>query len=205
MSERSSTSVYTQIAVDIAHKIVCGTLKENDKFSGRSLMAAEYKASTETIRRALRILANMDILEINHNSGVRVISRENAVNFISQYKQAQDIRDMKLELKKMLNERDTINTQIVEMIDRIIDLNEKYKSSTPLLNFEFNIPDDSSLLGKSIAEMKFWQNTGATIVAIRRDSQIILSPGPDAVLCKGDSILVVGKPDIWETVSSYIK
>ncbi|WP_369074759.1 cation:proton antiporter regulatory subunit, partial [Klebsiella pneumoniae] len=33
-------------------------------------------------------------------------------------------------------------------------------------------------MGKTAAETKFWQNTGATIVAIKRGDELIISPGP---------------------------
>ena len=38
----------------------------------------------------------------------------------------------------------------------------------------------------------FWNNTGATIIAIKRHGSTILSPGPHAQFFAGDCILIVG-------------
>ena len=54
------------------------------------------------------------------------------------------------------------------------------------------VPKDSPLIGKSIGELKFWQSTGGTIVAIRRGQTVVLSPGPYAELYAGDVIVLVG-------------
>ena len=45
--------VYSKIAFDLAVKIASGELREGTKITGRSLMGTQYKASPETIRRAL--------------------------------------------------------------------------------------------------------------------------------------------------------
>ena len=58
----------------------------------------------------------------------------------------------------------------------------------PLPNYEVPVPKDSPLIGKSIGELKFWQSTGGTIVAIRRGQTVILSPGPYAELYSGEAI-----------------
>ncbi len=50
------------------------------------------------------------------------------------------------------------------------------------------------LIGKSIGELKFWQSTGGTIVAIRRGQTVILSPGPYAELFGGRRHHPGGKP-----------
>ena len=61
-----------------------------------------------------------------------------------------------------------------------------------------------SWVGKTIGQLKFWQNTGATIVAIRSEGEILLSPGPDAVLRPYDILVVTGEPQILEQVRNYI-
>ena len=49
---------YTRIAISLAERIASGQLKEGDKISGRSKLSPEYNVSPETIRRALRLLAD---------------------------------------------------------------------------------------------------------------------------------------------------
>ncbi len=67
-----------------------------------------------------------------------------------------------------------------------------------------DIPPESPVIGKSLMELKFWQETAATIIAIRRQDKVILSPGPYAVLLEGDTLIFVGDISTIETVSNYI-
>ena len=71
-------------------------------------------------------------------------------------------------------------------------------------NYEIEVSEGSSLIGKTIEDSNFWQNTGATIVAIRRQEKIILSPGPYASFLLGDIIVVVGDVSMSDRVKSYI-
>ena len=69
--EKSSVSapIYSQIALDIAYKIARGDLKENSKLTGRSLLSTSYAVSPETIRRSMRMLADVGIVDVKNNSG----------------------------------------------------------------------------------------------------------------------------------------
>ena len=51
-------SQYLQIALDLATRIAQGELTEGSRIYGRSVLASEYGVSPETIRKALRLLAD---------------------------------------------------------------------------------------------------------------------------------------------------
>ena len=40
--------------------------------------------------------------------------------------------------------------------------------------------------------MNFWQSTGATIVALMHNDELVISPGPYAVIERGDTLYFVG-------------
>ena len=71
-------SQYLQIALDLAGRVARGEFPEGSRIYGRSVMASEYNVSPETIRRALRLLADMQVVEIRPQSGVVVLSASNA-------------------------------------------------------------------------------------------------------------------------------
>ena len=48
--------IYQKIAIDIASKIAAGKYKAGEKIYGRSMLAAHYAVSPETIRRAMFML-----------------------------------------------------------------------------------------------------------------------------------------------------
>ncbi|MGE4485230.1 MAG: TrkA C-terminal domain-containing protein [Oscillospiraceae bacterium] len=196
--------VYSRVAFDLATKIARGDIGEGQKISGRSLTSSEYNVSPETVRRAFRLLADMDIVDVQHNSGAVVISKSNAAAYIKLFGERKDMRLLKKQLRDLVEERNGLNKKIIEIVDRIVDMNERFSMSDPLRSYEFEIPDASPLLGMTIADSMFWQNTGATIVAIRRNEKIMLSPGPYAVFMPRDSIIVAGEIEISDRILQLI-
>lgn len=204
MRVSESPPVYSSVAFDIAAKIARGEFCEGQKISGRSLTSSEYNVSPETVRRAFRLLADMKIVDVRQNSGAIVLSRANAAEYIKRFEYRKDLRFLKKQLRDLVVERDALNEHIQAISNRIIDMHERFFMSDPLRSFEFEIPENSPILGKTIADLMFWQNTGATIVAIRRGGRIILSPGPYAVFMPRDVIIVSGEIDITDRVLRFV-
>lgn len=190
MKSHAANPVYAQIAYDIAVKIVRGEIKESEKFSGRSLMGAQYRVSPETIRRAMRLLSDMGITEIRENVGSQVVSQKRAAEYVELYQAESDMNRLKCELRALIEERNRLNSQIEETYRTIIDLSERFHQSDRLRTYEFSLPNDSPAAGKDIGTLKFRQCTGATVVAIRRGEEINLSPGPGFSLEVGDVLVV---------------
>ena len=73
-----------------------------------------------------------------------------------------------------------------------------------LPNYQVRISEDSDKIGRSLASLQFWQATGATIVAIRRGYNTMISPGPHAELYGGDYVIFVGAPDVVDKVKAFL-
>ncbi len=204
MRNSASPPVYSQVALDIATKIARGELKKGQKISGRSLTSSEYGVSPETVRRSFSLLSEMGIVDIQKNSGAIILSKQRAVDYILKYAAKKDMRLLRKRLDALILERNRVNDDILDIINQIIDLNERFRNSDPLRSYEFEIPDGSPVLGKTISDSQFWQNTGATIVAIRRGDEIIQSPGPYAVFMPSDCIIVSGDIDVSDRVAKHI-
>ena len=69
---------YIQIALSIARRIAGGDVPEGAKISGRSKLSSEYNVSPETIRKAVRLLGDMRVVDVREQSGVYVLSADNA-------------------------------------------------------------------------------------------------------------------------------
>lgn len=200
-----SSPIYAQIALDVASRIARGDLKENTKVYGRSLMSSEYGVSPETIRRALKLLADTEIVDIKHNSGVVILSREKAQKYVEKLSAKADILSLQKNLKNLMAQRDELNTSIVEVIGSIISMSDKFSRTNPFQNFDAQVPEGSHLVGKTISEVGFWQRTGATIIAIRRGDQILLSPGPYADFAALDTIVFVGDVSALDAVKEFVE
>ena len=202
---RVKTARYKQIALDIASRIANGEFKEGSKIFGRSSMAGEYNVSPETIRRAVILLEDMEVVQATLGSGVLIKSRKNAHKYMESNQSKESISSLREEVIELLSKKKDIETEIIEIIDKIIDYSERLKNTNPMNPVEIPLSDDSHLIGKTISDSKFWQKTGATIIGIRRDKELILTPGPQLYFIKDDKILVVGDPEIIEKAKDYMK
>ena len=190
MRQSASPPVYSQVAFDIAAKIASGELKEGDRFSGRSLMSSKYGVSPETIRRAISHLSDMGIVTIKNNSGSTVLSRKRAADYVGQYQASRDLLALKVKLRSMIAQRDELNEKINQTFWEISDLWERFRASDLLRTYEFQIQPGTSAEGRSIGELQFRQQTGATIVAVYQQEKLQLSPGPQTVLSAGDVLVI---------------
>jgi K+/H+ antiporter YhaU regulatory subunit KhtT len=198
------TPAYSRIALDIASRIARGELQENTKLYGRSIMSSEYGVSPETIRRSFSLLEEMNVVEVKHNSGVVILSRENSLKFIEKFSDQSSTRQLVYKLKRLVEKQVELNIEIQELTRSILDATARYSNTTPFHNYECEILQDSPVIGHSIGEMNFWQKTHATIIAIRRDNKIILSPGPNIVLQALDILILVGNAETRESVMNLL-
>lgn len=197
--------LYRKIALDIAGRIYRGEFKEGDRIFGRSILAGEYNVSPETIRRAVFLLEDMKVVAANQGSGIFIQSQKNAYNFIERFQNQESVSSLRTHIKKLLIQKQVIETEINNILNQIIDYSDRLKNTDPISPLEIEIDDDSHLIGKTVTDTKFWQNTGATIIGIRRQGRVILSPGPYMGFEKGDSILVVGELGVLERIHTLMK
>lgn len=204
MKEYVATPKYLQIAIDIATRIVNGEFNEGSKIYGRSVMSSEYGVSPETIRRALKLLSDMNVVNIKQSSGAVVLSKKKAKEYIQHFNGKASTHSLNLKLKNLVNEQNKINKEITNLTTMITKNSAKWSISNPLENFEIEVDRASPIIGKSIKELNFWHATGATIVALRRDEKLILSPGPYAVITANDTIIFIGDQSAVNAVALFI-
>ena len=197
-------AAYVSIALDIANKILNGEFREKQKISGRSTLASMYNVSPETIRRAIVLLEDMDVVNSSRGSGIDVISKSAAEKFIEKNKSSRYISSIKDEIRDLMQQKKKIDEQIQESFDTIFDYIERFKSDTPYTFIEIKVTADSKKIGKKINEVRLWQTTGTTIVAYRRKGETVISPGPDYVFEEGDTIVVIGSNNVYEKVYEFL-
>lgn len=196
--------VYQQIALDLANRIAHGEFEVGSKIHGRSTLASQYNVSPETVRRAVILLEDMGILEVMPGSGILVKSRDESVKYIEKFKSKDSISSIKKELESIINDKRILEERLTSCVDKIMDTSERFKNSNPFAPLEVEIPKDSKLVGKTISEVKFWQNTGATIVGIRRNNSLILSPGPYALFMEGDTFVIIGEENSYSRIKKFM-
>lgn len=204
--ERTEQTVlprYLKIAMDIAARIVSGSLVEGEKLKGRSVLSTEYNVSPETIRRSMSLLSDKNVVKINAGSGIVVLSKESAIEFVNNFNSDEVLSQMKNNLSKLLKSRTALDEEIAKTTKQIADM-YKYRRSDLINPVEIILPKNSHIIKKSIGDLQIWHNTGATIIGIIRTNNIIISPGPYFVFEPADRILIVGDEHVIERFNAYI-
>ena len=109
-------------------------------------------------------------------------------------------------LAKYLIPRDEIEKLVAEIrADGYEMFRSLSKASSSFSDLKFQLPDvevsalrvaeRSPLVGKSLAEIEMRKKYGVTVLAIRRDSQILSNPDVNIPFCANDVLFVLGPPD----------
>lgn len=201
---RNSIPRYQQIAIEVATRIASGEYKVGDKIYARSSLASQYGVSAETARRAICVLSDLGIVSSEKGSGVTIKSRENAMNYIKQYEKRQTIdtikEDILMSIKRQKSEMENLDNSLSELIAA----SEHFRSLNPFTPFQINITPKTKYINKNIAEIQFWQHTGATVIAIKRDGVLLVSPGPYLQLLDGDILYFVTQDDSPQRVKDFL-
>lgn len=202
---RIENPVYQQIAVDLATKIVAGKYLVGEKMKGRSTLAGYYNVSPETIRKAVCILEDVGVVRVQQGVGIEVISVEKSKEFMDKYSDISNLNSIKNEIMNLLSKQQEQEQRLKEAVNGLLDCTERFQDLNPFTPFAIAITKDTKYLGKTVSEINFWQNTMATIVAIKRNGKIILSPGSYATLKENDILYVVATEESYHRVKLFLK
>lgn len=160
----------------------------------------------ETIRRALKLLEELQVVNVIEKKGILIKSKDAANNFIKEHQSKDRILSMREEIVKLMEEKQALEKQVLERLDSVIEQAMLLRNIGIIFPLELKIPEKSHLVGKTIGEVRFWNHTGATIIGINRSGHLYLSPGPKMVFFPNDIILYVGSDaEISEKVAKYVK
>lgn len=203
--KRENVAKYEKIALDIAYSIFNEEWKVGEIVKGRSTLSGKYGVSPETIRRALTLLEELQVVSVIEKKGILIKSKEAANNYIKEHQSKDRILSMREEISRLIDEKQSIEKSILERLDSIIEQAMILRNIGIIYPLELKISEKSHLIGKSIGEARFWNHTGATIIGINRSGHLYLSPGPKLVFFANDIILYVGNDvGISEKVNKYV-
>lgn len=202
-NEKIGSPRYLQIAAAIASKIADRQYLVGEKIYASSSLASQYKVSSETARRAICVLADLDIVESEKGSGVKIKSYENALKYMQQIQDVDTIVDIKDKLLVEIEEQNQINHKMKDHLLQLIDKADRFKDVNPFVPYQFLIEEGMEHVGQSLAETNFWHQTSATIIGIKRNQEIVMSPGPYATLLPKDTLYFVGDEQCIEKVKRF--
>lgn len=201
-AENIITSKYQKVAIEIAQRIVDGKYEVGEKIKSRSTIASNFGVSPETARKAINVLVDLEILEVKQGSGSKVISKENAANFLSQYDSIKSIKTLSTDIIATINHQKQEMDRMKHMIHAFMNQVSVAKKHYPFRPYELTVTGTDKT-GKSLSELNIWHQTGATIIAIQHGPTLVLSPGPYASIEKDDILYFVGDDSALTRVDSF--
>jgi K+/H+ antiporter YhaU regulatory subunit KhtT len=194
LAQRKSLGVlsrYEQIALDIASRILKDEYKVGEKIFGRSTLAGRYKVSPETIRRAVALLEDAGVVETAAGMGVIIKSKKAAESYFHQFRGQQALAELQDKLRALFEEKRRLDDEIETTMRHMVNYLWGMLNNLQYLE-KIEIPENSWLVGQSLASSRLRTETGATVVAIDRDGKEYYSPSSDMVFRAGDQLQVVG-------------
>ena len=85
MRVKSNIPVYESIAMDVAERIAAGEFAVGEKISGRTILSSQYNVSPETIRKAMGLLAQANVVAVSQGKEIIVLSLEEAREFFQHH------------------------------------------------------------------------------------------------------------------------
>ena len=204
MPKNAEMPVYQKIAIDLASKIANGIYAEKSVIKGSSVLSSIYRVSPETIRRALKVLEDIDIVQVVNGKGVIVHSASNAKKLVERFQGIDVLSTHQQKLNSLLEQKSTLDRQLKKEIQEIIDYTTRFSSPLSFHPMEFKITNSSPYLGKTPAEIRFWQQTGGTIIGFKRNGEIFLSPGPYFEFQENDVLLIIGNETTLQAVEDFL-
>ena len=119
--ENEELPQYMRIAGSVAGRIAEGQFAEGEKLSGRSKLSSEYQVSPETIRKAVQLLRDMQVVTVKEQSGVYVRSAENAKRYLQMIGEKLELRRKKQKLRALLAQQEAVARQVSELCGSILD------------------------------------------------------------------------------------
>ncbi|MFP4077862.1 MAG: GntR family transcriptional regulator [Candidatus Izemoplasmataceae bacterium] len=185
---------YQKIAYEIAKRIVSYQINEGDKLRGRSMLASEYGVSSETIRKAMRLLTNIGVVEVRSRSGIYVVSRNAANLYIEQYKKQHETNRLFTDTQELLNESERVHRMLEKHVRRLL---ETSKSDVfPFDYFTIKLKEEDDNLGESLSSLRFWNQTQGLVLAVEHDNHLYQAPNPKLNLEAGMILYVLGDDSV---------
>ena len=182
---KRTESRYHEIALMVAQRIVDGKYPLGEKIRSRTTIASNFGVSPETARKAVNLLADLEIVEVIHGSGVYVRSKEKASAFIARSQNLKQLTQTKQELRESIKRQQ-------EELQTTLELIGKLETESRRTQDSLTVTDAFKELGQTVGQLNLWHRTKATIMAVKRGEEMILSPGPVLTIEVGDIVYYIG-------------
>lgn len=191
--EAGHSSRYRYIAAEIARRVATGMLPVGTRLHSRSAVASYFSVSPETARKAVGLLAELGIVETRQGSGTVVVSRGRAEQYLRQFSELNRLCESRDRLRESITRQ---QAELARQNELLTELEQEANSlirSYVLFPYFITVAADCPYCGETLGELKLWEKTGATVIAVEHSGQLLVSPGPDVRIEAGDVLVYVAE------------
>lgn len=116
-----------------------------------------------------------------------------------------DHDQLRQSIRQDLDNQLLLAQQLREKMSDLMDRAERFQHLNPFNPFEITVEVGSICEGKTLADVNFWQNTMATVIAISHNGELLISPGPHNRMQAGDIVYFVGDENAPSRVDRFLR
>ena len=135
----------------------------------------------------------------------RILSVDNAARYLQQLTGVETMTSLRQSIRQDLDNQLLLAQQLREKMSDLMDRAERFQHLNPFNPFEITVEVGSICEGKTLADVNFWQNTMATVIAISHNGELLISPGPHNRTQAGDIVYFVGDENAPSRVDRFLR
>lgn len=193
---------YLAIAYQIAKRISQGTLEEGVRLSGRTLLSSEYQVSSETIRKALKVLETYGVVLSKERSGITILSKEAANTYMTRYMAQKADRRLLQETLEALKELSQVETHVQTLTRKLISVTRT--GFFPFDFFTLELKSTDLHLGKSLFELDLKKTTNALVIGYEKEGLFYQNPDAALILEPNMTLYLLGDLSVQKKTEEYM-
>ena len=130
---------------------------------------------------------------------------DNAARYLQQLTGVETMTSLRQSIRQDLDNQLLLAQQLREKMSDLMDRAERFQHLNPFNPFEITVEVGSICEGKTLADVNFWQNTMATVIAISHNGELLISPGPHNQMQAGDIVYFVGDENAPSRVDRFLR
>ncbi len=193
---------YLAIAYQIAKRISQGQLSEGMKLSGRTLMSSQYQVSSETIRKAIKVLETYGVVVSKERSGVTILSAAAATSYMERYVSQKEDRRLIQETLEALKNLSQAESQAQHLARKLISVTRT--GFFPFDFFTLEITSDSSWVGRTLQTIDLKRQAGALVIGYEKAGLFYQNPDAELLVEADMRLYLLGDLDVQKKTEGYM-
>ena len=102
------------------------------------------------------------------------MSREKAKSFFNQAAETTNIQNIHVQINDLIDEQKSALDNLSGALSTLFEQTQRVQQHNPLTPYELVLEQPSAKLNQSIGNLNLWQNTGATVIGILHNEDLIV-------------------------------